>query len=116
MCILYSNRAAALTCKRRWVEAEADASTCISIAPDFARGYCRLSKCKEKQGYLEDAIGVLERGLRALPGNVMINDAVDVLMVKRSRLAEKKKTRLAKLKKERQMEKDKKKKARSSNV
>ena len=47
----------------------------------------------------------MERGLRALPGNVMINDAVDVLMVKRSRLAEKKKTRLAKLKKERQMEK-----------
>ena len=34
------------------VEAEADATTCISIAPDFARSYCRLSKCKEKQGYL----------------------------------------------------------------
>ena len=115
MCVLYSNRSAALTIKRRWVEAEADATTCISIAPDFARGYCRLSKCKEKQGYLEDAIGVLERGLRALPGNVMINDAVDVLMVKRSRLAEKKKTRLAKLKKERQMEKDKKKKAAANN-
>ena len=28
MCVLYSNRSAALTIKRRWVEAEADATTC----------------------------------------------------------------------------------------
>ena len=108
MCILYSNRAAALTIKRRWVEAEADASTCISIAPDFARGYCRLSKCKEKQGYLEDAIGVLQRGLRTLKDNVMIKEALDTLLLKRTSLAEKKAKKLAKLKKEREEEKKRK--------
>lgn len=108
MCILYSNRSAALTIKRRWVEAEADASTCISIAPDFARGYCRLSKCKEKQGYLEDAIGVLQRGLRTLKDNVMIKEALDVLILKRTSLAEKKAKKLAKLKKEREEEKKRK--------
>ena len=92
-CVCYSNRAASLTLKRRWVEAEADASTCISIAPEFARGYCRLAKVKQKQGYSEDGIGILEQALKKLPGNGLLEDELRKMKRARENAAVKKAAR-----------------------
>jgi prefoldin subunit 1 len=75
------------------VEAEADASTCISIAPEFARGYCRLAKVKQKQGYSEDGIGILEQALKKLPGNGLLEDELRKMKRARENAAVKKAAR-----------------------
>jgi tetratricopeptide (TPR) repeat protein len=114
--VCYSNRSAAQTLKRRYVEAEADAKTCMSMSPEFPRGYCRLAKAYEKQGLIEDALGVLEQGLRKLPKNKMLDDEKIKLVNIRSEAAEKKKTKLEAARKRREKEEAEKKNATYENT
>ena len=53
--LCYSNRAAAYSSKKMWVEAENDAAACVRLKPSFAKGWVRLSTAQSKQGMLVEA-------------------------------------------------------------
>ncbi len=53
-----SNRSAAYQAKKMWQAAAADAEKCISLKPDFVKGYTRLANAQKKRGMLAEAIKV----------------------------------------------------------
>lgn len=65
--ILFSNRSAAYNCHNLPNKALSDANCCISLRPDWFKGYYRAAVAAERCGQLDDAIEYTEKGLMCMP-------------------------------------------------
>lgn len=61
---LYSNRSAAYYSSNNLVKALEDAEKCISVKPDWDKGYQRKAMALHSQGKYDEAIQFYEEGLK----------------------------------------------------
>jgi len=69
---ILGNRSASFHNLKRFTEAEADASKCIQMKPDWAKGYQRKAMALHGQRNLEDAFEMYQKGLELDPNNAQI--------------------------------------------
>ena len=77
--VLLSNRAAALLARGGpgdALSAIADANAVLRLAPSFPKGYLRKAAALSAIGELEDAVSVLQAGVRTDPANAALLDAL----------------------------------------
>eukprot|EP00294_Goniomonas_avonlea_P015934 CAMPEP_0114557490 /NCGR_PEP_ID=MMETSP0114-20121206/9859_1 /TAXON_ID=31324 /ORGANISM="Goniomonas sp, Strain m" /LENGTH=577 /DNA_ID=CAMNT_0001742783 /DNA_START=13 /DNA_END=1746 /DNA_ORIENTATION=+ len=74
--VLYSNRSAAYASLHKYTEALADADKCISIKPDWAKGYSRKGAAQHGLGDFEGAIETYNAGLKIEPTNAMLKSGL----------------------------------------
>lgn len=65
--LCYSNRSAVFQVQKKYVKAEKDAQACLTIKPDFVRGYARLAQSQRKQQKFEAAAKTINDGLTRAP-------------------------------------------------
>lgn len=65
---LYANRSAAKQNLKQWDSAIEDAEKCISIKPDWGKGYWRKGLAQSGKGDAETAVQTFQKGLEAEPG------------------------------------------------
>jgi len=70
--VLYSNRSAAHACKQDYMAALRDAQQCVTLNPDFAKGYGRLAAANHCLGNFPGAIKAYKEGLRLDPSNQVL--------------------------------------------
>eukprot|EP00127_Corallochytrium_limacisporum_P001419 Clim_evm41s55 gene=Clim_evmTU41s55 len=70
--VLYSNRSACYASLKQYDQAKLDAEQCISIKPDWPKGYSRLGTANEFLGDMEGAIKAYEKGLEIDPNNAQL--------------------------------------------
>jgi stress-induced-phosphoprotein 1 len=75
--VLYSNRSAAFASLRQFDEARADAEKCISLNPNFVKGYSRKGLALSGLGQYEEAIEAYEQGLTKDPNNTACKDGLE---------------------------------------
>jgi len=61
--VLFSNRSAAYASLKNYEAAKADAEKCVSLKPDWSKGYARLGAALHGLEMYEEAIGAYEQGL-----------------------------------------------------
>ena len=66
---LYSNRSACYYNLNQFVKAQEDGDKCISVKPDWGKGYQRRAMALHSMGKLDEAIEAYEKGLQCEPGN-----------------------------------------------
>lgn len=64
---LWNDQGMILTLRNKEIEAEEAFRTAISLAPTYAEPFARLAALRAKQGYLRDAIRLLERAVPHAP-------------------------------------------------
>jgi tetratricopeptide (TPR) repeat protein len=79
--VLFSNRSAAHASLQHWQEALGDADKCISLKPDWAKGYGRRAAAYEGLGERIKAKAAYQAGLDRDPGNVLFATAIRNLTV-----------------------------------
>nr|BAN66008.1 tetratricopeptide repeat domain containing protein [Babesia bovis] len=67
--ILYSNRSGAYASLQRFQEALDDANQCVSLKPDWPKGYSRKGLALYKLGRLQEARTAYQEGLKIDPAN-----------------------------------------------
>jgi len=74
--VLYSNRSACYAGQQNWPKAIDDADKCISIKPDWGKGYGRKGAALHGMGDLEGAHKAYKAGLAIEPGLSMLTNGV----------------------------------------
>merc|ERR1712070_748880 len=74
--VLYSNRSAAYAGAKKYEEALADASECIRLKPDFAKGYSRKGLAQYHLDQLKGAKQSYEEGLKLDPQNTVLQSGL----------------------------------------
>ncbi|CCW60250.1 unnamed protein product [Phytomonas sp. EM1] len=67
--VLFSNRSACYAALHRYKDALDDSDACISIKPDWVKGYVRRGAALHGLRRYEDATAAYEKGLKMEPGN-----------------------------------------------
>ena len=67
---ILGNRAAAYHNLGQYTEAEGDADRCISIKPDWSKGYQRKAMAQQAKGDIDQAIENYQKGVDLDPANV----------------------------------------------
>lgn len=75
--VFYSNRSAAYLKSGDPSKALDDATTCLKLNPDFAKGYSRKAAAQHALKRYNDAIATLEEGQDKFPGNEMLASQLD---------------------------------------
>ncbi|KAJ1481900.1 hypothetical protein T484DRAFT_1559584, partial [Baffinella frigidus] len=60
--VLFSNRSAAYAGLKKWEKALEDAETCISLKPDWGKGYMRRGSALHELGHLQEARETYRKG------------------------------------------------------
>jgi len=71
-CVLYSNRANIYTQKGDLPSALADAEKCISLNPDFIKGYVRKADVLKAMGDIDGAMEAIAKGLEKDPNDQLL--------------------------------------------
>ena len=74
--VLFSNRSACHAGKQNWAQAVEDADKCISIKPDWGKGYGRKGAALHGKGDLEGAHKAYKAGLAVEPGLAMLSNGI----------------------------------------
>ena len=74
--VLFSNRSACHAGKQNWAQAVEDADKCISIKPDWGKGYGRKGAALHGKGDLEGAHKAYKAGLAIEPGLAMLSNGI----------------------------------------
>ena len=74
--VLFSNRSACHAGKQNWAQAVEDADKCISIKPDWGKGYGRKGAALHGKGDLEGAHKAYKAGLAIQPGLAMLSNGI----------------------------------------
>ncbi|CAD8153472.1 unnamed protein product [Paramecium octaurelia] len=74
--ILYSNRSGSYASLSKYQEALTDADKCISINPNFAKGYQRKGLALHYLGEFEKAIEAYQQGLAKDPSNSLLQEGL----------------------------------------
>lgn len=74
--VLYSNRSACFAGQQNWAKAIEDADKCISIKPDWGKGYGRKGAAMHGAGDLEGAHKTYKAGLAVEPGLAMLTNGL----------------------------------------
>lgn len=72
--MFYSNRSGAYASLNQLELALQDAVKCISIKPDWAKGYQRKGHAEYELGRLAEAIETYKVGLQKEPGNAILTE------------------------------------------
>ncbi|CAF1360246.1 unnamed protein product [Adineta steineri] len=76
--VLYSNRSAAYAKGTKYEEALKDAEKCISLKPDFVKGYSRKGAALSFLKRYDEAINVYEEGLKIDPNNQQLTTDLEI--------------------------------------
>ena len=87
--VLFSNRSACHAGKQNWAQAVEDADKCISIKPDWVKGYGRKGAALHGKGDLEGAYKAYKAGLAIQPGLAMLSNGIAKVEVYRRLLRRK---------------------------
>ena len=74
---ILGNRSAANYQLKKYDDALADADQCISLMPDWSKGYQRKAMALQAQGKLEDAIAQYETGCEKDPANAQCKQLME---------------------------------------
>lgn len=74
--VLYSNRSASYASLGQYGKALEDAKQCVSLKPDWAKGYSRLGAAHHGLRDYEEAIAAYEEGLKLDPASEQIKSAL----------------------------------------
>lgn len=74
--ILWSNRSAAYASLRKYQEALDDAKKCVSLKPDWAKGYQRLGAAHHGLRDYEEACDAYDKGLQIDPTNASLKESL----------------------------------------
>lgn len=74
--IYFSNRSAAYLSKGDGENARADGEQCITLKPDWPKGYSRKGAALHKLSRLQDAIDVYKLGLETCPNDATLMSAL----------------------------------------
>eukprot|EP00672_Neobodo_designis_P022687 CAMPEP_0174832662 /NCGR_PEP_ID=MMETSP1114-20130205/3788_1 /TAXON_ID=312471 /ORGANISM="Neobodo designis, Strain CCAP 1951/1" /LENGTH=568 /DNA_ID=CAMNT_0016066523 /DNA_START=41 /DNA_END=1747 /DNA_ORIENTATION=- len=77
--VLYSNRSASYASLNQYGEAKADAEKCVSLNPQWAKGYVRLGAALHGAGSLDEAKQAYESGLKIEPENASLKSGLEAL-------------------------------------
>ncbi len=77
--VLWSNRSACFASLSNFQAAKDDASKCVSIKPDWAKGYVRLGAAEHGLKQYDAAIKTYNRGLELEPGNESLKSGLDTV-------------------------------------
>jgi len=72
--VFYSNRSACYASTEKYEEAYADAQKCVTLKPDWAKGYSRKGLAEFNLGKLEDSLKTYEKGLSLAPQDAALLD------------------------------------------
>mmetsp|Transcript_1839 Transcript_1839/g.4099 ORF Transcript_1839/g.4099 Transcript_1839/m.4099 type:complete len:571 (+) Transcript_1839:111-1823(+) len=75
--VLYSNRSASYAGLQQYDKALEDAKKCISIKPDWGKGYGREGAAYHGLGDLESAVASYKKGLGVEPGLAMLQNGLE---------------------------------------
>ncbi|GFR40723.1 hypothetical protein Agub_g1331 [Astrephomene gubernaculifera] len=75
--VLYSNRSASQASLKNYAAALADAQKCVSLKPDWAKGYSRLGAARYGLGEFEEAMEAYENGLKQDPANEQLKSGLE---------------------------------------
>lgn len=74
--VFWSNRSASFAGMARWHEALEDAEHCVSLKPEWAKGYTRVGLALFKLGQLEEATDAYRQGLELEPQNAGLREGL----------------------------------------
>ena len=74
---ILGNRSAAYLNLGQFENAAKDADTCISLKPDWSKGFQRKGMALHSMGKLEEAIEVFEKGVELDPANAQCKQAME---------------------------------------
>ncbi|KAG2448193.1 hypothetical protein HYH02_006778 [Chlamydomonas schloesseri] len=75
--VLYSNRSASYASLKRYTDALDDAKKCVSLKPDWAKGYSRLGAAYHGLGEYPEAIKAYEDGLQRNANSEQLKSALE---------------------------------------
>eukprot|EP00198_Chlamydomonas_reinhardtii_P002533 XP_001691869.1 HSP70-HSP90 organizing protein [Chlamydomonas reinhardtii] len=75
--VLYSNRSASYASLKRYTDALDDAKKCVSLKPDWAKGYSRLGAAYHGLGEYPEAIQAYEDGLKHDANSEQLKSALE---------------------------------------
>lgn len=74
--ILYSNRSAAYCSSGQYTNAESDGRKCVSLKPDFTKGYGRIGSALVGLGKIDEAMQAYRDGLEVDPDNAALREGM----------------------------------------
>ncbi|KAH8607165.1 putative Tetratricopeptide repeat TPR repeat [Trypanosoma vivax] len=74
--VLFSNRSACFAALHKYSEALKDAEQCVSLKPDWAKGYVRHGAALHGLRRLDEAVAAYKKGLSIDPSNTACNDGI----------------------------------------
>ena len=72
--VFYSNRSASYANLGQFDKAAEDGVKCVSLKPDWVKGYSRLALARFRQNNLNEAQKVYDAGLKIEPSNASLKE------------------------------------------
>ena len=86
--LCYSNRSAVFQVQKKFARAEKDAQLCLTIKPDFIKGYIRLAVAQRKQNKFDEAAKTVTAGLKLAPDDAELAKTLEAIEKAREKKTE----------------------------